>query len=605
MISDSFKHDLLNRVDIVDLVESYVRLKKAGANLVACCPFHNEKTPSFTVSPSKQFYHCFGCGAHGNAISFVMEYQGLGYVDAVRDLADLAGLAMPEFERRGDQDRSKADPRGPDLYEIMKRAEQFYREQLKSAPAAITYLKGRGLTGKIAARFGIGYAPPGWNNLQAAFPDYGAAALKECGLVIDGEGGRRYDRFRDRIMFPILNQRGAVIGFGGRVLGEDETDADEGKAATGPKYLNSPETPLFEKGRELYGLSQARAAIREAGRVMVVEGYMDVVALAQHGIEYTVATLGTATSSAHVQKLFRQTDEIVFCFDGDAAGRRAAWHALEVSLPVLADHKAIRFLFLPAQDDPDSYVRAHGRQAFEQLLSQARPLSEFFIAELKGRVDMATLEGRSRLTHEAKPLLKRIAAPGLQLQLLKQIAQTSGITQEEAGRLTEIRDAGTARAIRAVPPSGPNKSMLALDRKAERELIKCVLVHPPLVREIPAKIVDETQAEGRLLRELLTMADVETRSHAAIIEIFRESEHKPLLERVEAELLAEGFDDDAAMAVFRDVMRTIEIARLDTEINLLREKAAAGGQTEADADALRELIARKNSLRREFSQPRV
>jgi DNA primase len=404
LIPDSFKQDLLNRVDIVDLVERYVRLKKAGANFVACCPFHNEKSPSFTVSPTKQFYHCFGCGAHGNAISFVMEYQGLGYVDAVKELAESAGMQLPEFERRG----AKSEPEGPDLYEIMQQAANYYREQLKSAPSAIDYLKGRGLTGQVAARFGIGYAPAGWQNLQSVFPDYAAKPLKDCGLVIDGEGGRRYDRFRDRIMFPILNQRGSVIGFGGRVLGEGE-----------PKYLNSPETPLFEKGRELYGLSQARAAIREAGRVVVVEGYMDVVALAQHGVEYAVATLGTATSATHVQKLFRQTDEIVYCFDGDAAGRRAAWHALDVSLPVLADHKAAKFLFLPAEDDPDSYVRAHGPEAFEKLLAEARPLSEFFMGELRSRVDMGTLEGRSRLIHEAKPLLKRVAAPALQLQLLK------------------------------------------------------------------------------------------------------------------------------------------------------------------------------------------
>jgi len=601
LISDSFKHDLLNRVDIVDLVERYVRLKKAGANLVACCPFHNEKTPSFTVSPSKQFYHCFGCGAHGNAISFVMEYQGLGYVDAVRELADLAGLAMPEFERRGDQGRSNADPRGPDLYQIMKRAEQFYREQLKSAPAAIAYLKGRGVTGEIAARFGIGYAPGGWNNLQTAFPDYGAAALKDCGLVIDGEGGRRYDRFRNRIMFPILNQRGAVIGFGGRVLVEGETDADEGKGATGPKYLNSPETPLFEKGRELYGLSQARAAIREAGRVLVVEGYMDVVALAQHGIEYAVATLGTATSSAQVQKLFRQTDEIVFCFDGDAAGRRAAWHALEVSLPVLADHKAIRFLFLPAQDDPDSYVRAHGKQAFEQLLSQAGPLSEFFIAELKGRVDMATLEGRSRLTHEAKPLLKRIAAPALQLQLLKQLAQISGITQDEAGRLTEIRGSAATRPQHPAPARAAER--IRLNRKLDRELLACLLAYPSLVRDVPADIVDLSHAEGRAIEALMAFDGVEKLTHAVLQELLRESEHAPLLNQISGEFLDKDMDVDLARAEFDAVIVAMRARNPNPRIRELGDKEAKEGLTQQERDEFGRLIAEDAALKRRRTPP--
>jgi len=601
LISDSFKHDLLNRVDIVDLVERYVRLKKAGANLVACCPFHNEKTPSFTVSPSKQFYHCFGCGAHGNAISFVMEYQGLGYIDAIRELADLAGLAMPEFERRGDPGSSKAEARGPDLYEIMRRAEQFYREQLKGAPAAIAYLKERGLTGKVAARFGIGYAPPGWNNLQAAFPDYGAAALKDCGLVIDGESGRRYDRFRNRIMFPILNQRGAVIGFGGRLLGEGESAADDERGTTGPKYLNSPETTLFEKGRELYGLPQARAAIRDAGRVVVVEGYMDVVALAQHAIEYVVATLGTATSSVHVQKLFRQTDEIVFCFDGDAAGRRAAWHALEVSLPVLADHKAIRFLFLPAEDDPDSYVRAHGKEAFEQLLAQAKPLSEFLLAELKSRVDMATMEGRSRLIHEAKPLLKRIAAPALQLQLLKQVAQVSGTTQEEAGRLTELRSTSGFAPARPAPARPAERTML--NRKLDRELLACLLAHPPLVREVPADIVDLNHPEGRALEALMAFDGVERLTHPVLQELLRDSVHAPLLNQIRGEFLAKDMDAALAKAEFDAVIVAMRARSPNPRIRELGDKEAREGLTPQERDEFGRLIAEDVALQRRRTPP--
>ncbi len=592
LIPESFKNDLLNRVDIVDLIERHVRLKKAGANFVACCPFHNEKTPSFTVSPSKQFYHCFGCGAHGNAISFVMEYSGLGYVDAVKDLAESVGMKLPEFERRAGRDTPNAEYEGPDLYELLKRAADFYREQLKASPAAVEYLKGRGLTGKVAARFGIGYAPAGWQNLQPVFPDYADKALKDCGLVIDGEGGRRYDRFRDRIMFPILNQRGSVIGFGGRVLGDGE-----------PKYLNSPETPLFEKGRELYGLPQARAAIREAGRVVVVEGYMDVVALSQHGIEYAVATLGTATSATHVQKLFRQTDEIVFCFDGDAAGRRAAWHALEVSLPVLADHKAVRFLFLPAEDDPDSYVRTNGREAFERLLQEARPLSEFLLSELRGRVDMSTSEGRSRLVHEAKPLLKRIAAPVLQLQILKQLAQAAGITQEEAARLTEIRTAVAARPSHPAPARGADRVMLALDRKLERELLACLLAHPPLVREVPAEIVDPSHPEGRALLALMALDRIEELTHAVILEMLRGSEHEAVLTRIGGEFLEREMEVAVAREVFKGAVTAIRTRDPNPRIKELGEKEAREGLTAPERDEFVRLMAEVAALKRHRMPP--
>src|SRR5688500_9831487 len=372
MIPQEFIQSLLGRVDIVDVVDRYVKLKKAGANFSACCPFHTEKTPSFTVSPAKQFYHCFGCGAHGNAIGFLMAYAGMGYVDAVKDLAASVGMQVPESRPRSPEEAAKKE-REPDLYAVMEKAMEFYRGELKKSPRAIDYLKGRGLTGEVAARFRIGYAPDDWQGLKKTFDDYSSSSLVEAGLVIEGEG-KRYDRFRDRIMFPILSARGAVIGFGGRVLGEGE-----------PKYLNSPETPLFEKGREVYGLAQARDAIRAAGRVLVVEGYMDVVALAQYGVGYAVATLGTATTPVHVTKLLRLTDELVFSFDGDAAGRKAAWRALEVSLPLALDHKPIKFLFLPGGEDPDTYVRKHGKPAFEALVGKATVLSEFLLGELRGQ----------------------------------------------------------------------------------------------------------------------------------------------------------------------------------------------------------------------------
>src|SRR5690349_5273673 len=431
VIPDSFKQDLLNRVDIVDVISRYVQLKKGGANYLGLCPFHNEKTPSFTVSPTKQFYHCFGCGVHGNAIGFLMAYATLGYVDAIKELAASVSMQVPD-ERPSTPEQAARKERETDLYALMEKAMDFYRGELKKSPRAVAYLKGRGLTGEIAARFRIGYAPDDWQALKAPFPQYEDKALVEAGLVIHNED-KRYDRFRDRVMFPIFNARGAVIGFGGRVIGEGE-----------PKYLNSPETPLFEKGRELYGLGQAREGINATGRVLVVEGYMDVVALAQFGVSYAVATLGTATSATHVIKLKRLSDEIVFCFDGDQAGRKAAWRALEVSLPLVEDKKPVRFLFLPNDDDPDSFIRREGKEAFETLVRQAPTLSEYLVAELRTQVNLASPEGRNVFLANAKPHVQRITAAGLRLQLVKELAPLGHVTQEEAEQLFEI-DAGKRR----------------------------------------------------------------------------------------------------------------------------------------------------------------
>ena len=419
MIPQSFIQDLLGRVDIVEVIDRHVKLKKTGANYSACCPFHGEKTPSFTVSPTKQFYHCFGCGAHGSAVGFLMEYAGLGFIDAVKDLAQSAGMTVPEVR----DERERAPREGPDQYELLLKAAKHYREGLRDAPRAIAYLKDRGLTGEVAKTFSIGYAPEGWQGLAAVFAEYDSPGLVAAGLVIHSDEGKRYDRFRDRIMFPIVDTRGRIIGFGGRVLDNGEPTEGEGKGTSGPKYLNSPETALFEKGRELYGLFQARNAIRQAGRVLVVEGYMDVVALHQHGVEYAVATLGTATTPVHVQKLLRQADEIVFCFDGDAAGRRAAWRALENSLTQLADGKQAKFLFLPDGEDPDSFVRKSGREAFEQQVTAATPLSAFLMDELAAQTGLSTQEGRANWLAAAKPLVKQIQAPMLSLMLRKALAE--------------------------------------------------------------------------------------------------------------------------------------------------------------------------------------
>ncbi|MDO9636075.1 MAG: DNA primase, partial [Thiobacillus sp.] len=393
MIPRDFIDTLLARVDIVDVIDRRVPLKKAGQNYQACCPFHSEKTPSFTVSPTKQFYHCFGCGAHGTALGFLMEYEHMSFPDAVGALAQDVGLPVPES---GEPDRPRPPPA---LWDALEQAAQFYKKQLKQTPRAIDYLKNRGLTGTIAARYGIGYAPDG-SPLKQVFADYTADALAASGLVIDGDRGR-YDRFRDRIMFPIRNIKGQIVGFGGRVLDQGE-----------PKYLNSPETPLFHKGSELYGLFEARAAIKAAGRAIVVEGYMDVVALAQHGVEFAVAALGTATTPIHVRTLLRHTDRLVYAFDGDKAGRKAAWRALENSLEALQDGKEVSFLFLPEGEDPDSYIRTHGQAAFLHLLdNDTVPLSAFLARELARDRKLDSQEGRAALIKDAKPLLDKIAAP--------------------------------------------------------------------------------------------------------------------------------------------------------------------------------------------------
>ncbi|WP_434633132.1 DNA primase [Chromobacterium sp. CV08] len=470
MIPQDFIDQLLSRVDIVDVVDRYVPLKRGGQNYMACCPFHKEKSPSFTVSPSKQFYHCFGCGAHGSAIGFVMEYQGIGFIDAVKMLAEGIGMQVPNERSANPEASRKAREKQVSLEQLMQQASDFYRRELKGAANAVAYCKGRGLSGEVAARFGLGYAPDGWQNLEAAVENYQDDKLVEAGLVIVAEdSGRRYDRFRDRLMFPIRNQRGAIVGFGGRVLGKGE-----------PKYLNSPETPLFEKGRELYGLYEARQAIREKNRVLVVEGYMDVVALAQYGVGYAVATLGTATTGEHVRKLLKHTDQVYFCFDGDAAGQKAAWRALENSLPQLVDGKALSFLFLPTEHDPDSYVREFGSDAFEELLTrESLPLSTYFTRELCRGVNLATPEGKADLIRQATPLLAQIAAPALGYMMRKRLAEVAGMEVDELDMLTggkpqrSERKGGGRRDYKL-----PAESQRQINTTMVKKLIKWLLMNP-------------------------------------------------------------------------------------------------------------------------------
>jgi DNA primase len=511
MIPRDFIDTLLARVDIVDVIDRRVPLKKAGQNYQACCPFHSEKTPSFTVSPTKQFYHCFGCGAHGTALGFLMEYEHMSFPDAVGALAQDVGLPVPES---GEPDRPRPPPA---LWDALEQAAQFYKKQLKQTPRAIDYLKNRGLTGAIAARYGIGYAPDG-SPLKQVFADYTADALAASGLVIDGDRGR-YDRFRDRIMFPIRNIKGQIIGFGGRVLDQGE-----------PKYLNSPETPLFHKGAELYGLFEARAAIKAAGRAIVVEGYMDVVALAQHGVEFAVAALGTATTPIHVRTLLRHTDRLVYAFDGDKAGRKAAWRALENSLEALQDGKEVSFLFLPEGEDPDSYIRTHGQAAFLHLLeNDTVPLSAFLARELARDRKLDSQEGRAALIKDAKPLLDKIAAPLLASLIRRQIADLAQLQADELG-LVGVRP-GASRRAPPRPQRRPAPSRV-------RSLARTLLMNPQRVGEVDTCWLDANDPLSSRMGELMAwLREVGPVKPQTLSVIAQGTELAPLVDELMTDLL--------------------------------------------------------------------
>ncbi len=481
MIPQDFLQQLLDRTDIVAVIERYVPLKKAGANYQARCPFHNEKSPSFSVSPTKQFYHCFGCGAHGTAITFLMEHAGIPFVEAVKDLAGQVGMQVPDDgSRRPPEEESRREK----LFERMEAAATWYRKGLKGNEKVVDYLKKRGLTGETAARFGIGYAPEGWQGLREALADYADPLLTEIGLVIVNED-KRYDRFRDRVMFPIRNERGQAIAFGGRVIGAGE-----------PKYLNSPETPLFHKGRELYGLYEHRRAIQGESRVVVVEGYMDVVMLDQHGVQNAVATLGTAITADQATRLLRLADDVVFAFDGDNAGRKAAWRALENSLPQIQDGKRLAFLFLPEGEDPDSYVRAQGAEAFRKLCDGALPLSDFLFNELTAQTDLGSPEGQVRLAKLVEPHLDKLGqAPLLKRMLQQRLASLTGLEPPRAPR------GHHARA--AQPPSRP-RGRAAVQLSAWQIALQAVL-HDPTRATRMGEMPESEQPEAVALATVIAL----------------------------------------------------------------------------------------------------
>jgi DNA primase len=519
-IPQSFIQELLARADVVEIVGRYVQLKKGGANFMGLCPFHGEKSPSFSVSAAKQFYHCFGCGKNGNAISFLMEHVGMSFIEAVKDLAQQYGMQIPEDEA-SPEDRARAleqRQKQNTLTDVLEKAGEAYRRNLKESPRAVAYFKGRGLSGEIAKQFGLGYAPEGWRSLASVFPHYDDPLLVESGLVIsntedDTTEEKRYDRFRDRVMFPIRNIKGECIGFGGRVLGDDK-----------PKYLNSPETPVFSKGRELYGLFEARNALREQGYVLVTEGYMDVVALAQLGFPNAVATLGTACTNDHVHKLFRFTDAVVFSFDGDAAGQRAARKALDAALPYATDVRSIKFLFLPSEHDPDSFIRAHGKEAFARYVSEATPLSRFLIESAREGCDLHTAEGRAHMASNAKPLWMLIPQGALKIQLLSEIAAMVQLTSQELSALWVPTNTPTASTMNtAQRRQSSTTSFQPRQRMRSR-------------RMQPASRADH--AARVLLRNSDLWSDLSAEDHCLLCEL--PAPHGPLFTWLEAQLHEHG-----------------------------------------------------------------
>ena len=480
-IPEDFIQQVLDRTDIVAVIERYVPLKKAGINYQARCPFHSEKTPSFTVSPTKQFYHCFGCGAHGTAISFLMEHAGYGFIDAVKDLAGNVGMQVPDDGQSHEEDGQRSR-----ILAHLDSASRFYRQALKNHPQAVDYLKRRGLTGETAARFALGYAPDDWQGLKPAVADYQDPILEAAGLVIVNEG-KRYDRFRDRAMFPIRNERGHVIGFGGRIMGTGE-----------PKYLNSPETPVFHKGRELYGLHEHRRAVQQADRVIVVEGYMDVVMLDQHGVDNAVATLGTAVTADQAARLLRLADEVIFAFDGDNAGRKAAWRALENSLPQAQDGKRLAFLFLPEGEDPDSFVRAQGAEAFRQLCDKATPLSDFLFTELTAQTDLGSEEGKVRLATLAEPYLAKLAqAPLLTRALRQRLAELTGLAPRRE-RFTPAARSGAPRQ----PPRSSSRNQV---QASPWRLLLQILLHDTSRAGRMGDLPDHPGEEAHALASILAV----------------------------------------------------------------------------------------------------
>ncbi|AGV18373.1 MULTISPECIES: DNA primase [Vibrio] len=577
-IPRSFIDDLLARLDIVDIIDARVKLKKKGKNYGACCPFHNEKTPSFSVSQEKQFYHCFGCGAHGNAIDFLMEFDRLEFVEAIEELASYLGLDVPREQRSGGNGSFQSGPQASssekrNLYDLMGSIAQFYRNQLKqpASKVAIEYLKDRGLSGEIVQKFGIGYVADEWDLVRKNFGQNkeNQDMLVTGGMLIENDKGNRYDRFRGRVMFPIRDRRGRVIGFGGRVLGDGT-----------PKYLNSPETPIFHKGKELYGLYEVLQAYREPPQILVVEGYMDVVALAQYGVDYSVASLGTSTTGDHLQVLFRQTSTVVCCYDGDRAGREAAWRAMENALPYLTDGRQLKFMFLPDGEDPDSYIRQNGKQAFEQQVSNAMPLSEFMFSSLTQQVDMSTKEGMAKLSTLAVPLIDKVPGGTLRLYLRELLGRRLGLVDER-----QLQQLISKQGKEDKRPQ-PHKE---IKRTPMREVIALLIQNPQYVSMVP----DLTSVRDLPIPGLSLFVDVLDKCQAhphintgQLLEHWRNSQNETLLSRLASWDIP--LDEDNQEEIFLDSLDKIIAQCVEKQIENLQAKARSVGLS---AEEKRELLA--------------
>ncbi len=577
LIPQHFIDDLISRADIVEVLGKRIALKKAGREFKANCPFHDENTPSFTVSPAKGFYHCFGCGAHGTALGFLMEYEHMSFVEAVESLAASMGIDVPRDE--GQRPARRYD----ELFELLAKVERYYQANLKESKAAQEYLKGRGIDGATAKRFGIGYAPAGWS---AVLDKFGKSKqtierLLATGLIIRKDNGSHYDRFRDRIMFPIRDARGRGIGFGGRVLADEE-----------PKYLNSPETVLFHKGRELYGLYEARQAIRNIERLVVVEGYMDVIGLARHGIDFAVATLGTATTDDHLYRLFRLTEDVFFCFDGDKAGRAAAWRALETALPQIREGRQVRFVFLPEGQDPDSFVRDSGPKAFEEALAAGVPLSDFLVQELSGKVDMASVDGRARLAELAKPLVQRIPQGVYRELLTERLAQSVGLSDSKLKALFSegnprlqghTASAGIAHTRAVASRSGAGSPSVV------RRAITLLLNHPQAGQMLDVeKLAGVTKPGAELLRELIeTIQKEPNMTTAGILERWRNREEGRHLGKLAAVEVPDDEDFDAS-AELEQSLDQLAAFRQRERVDKLIRKESVSTLSDAERTELRE-----------------
>ena len=576
LIPQDFIDDLVARADVVEVIGRRVQLKKAGREFKACCPFHDEKTPSFTVSPAKGFYHCFGCGAHGTAIGFLMEFDHMSFVEAIESLANSMGVEVP----RNETDRPAH--RYDELFDLMSRVERFWQQGLRENPAAVGYLKQRGIDGNTARRFGLGYAADAWSAVLDKFGTSQEAIdrLLASGLIIRKDNGGHYDRFRDRIMFPIRDARGRCIAFGGRAMGDGE-----------PKYLNSPETVLFHKGRELYGLYEARQALRQIDRFVVVEGYMDVVALARHGVDFSVATLGTATTVDHLNRLFRLTENVDFCFDGDRAGRQAAWRALETALPHIREGRQLRFVFLPDGQDPDSFVNAHGADAFIEALDAGVALSDYLITELARQVDLDTVDGRARLAELAKPLIERIPQGVYRELLVDSLAQTVGLTSSKLeGMFGHAQASGKDQPARRRLRRGVAASGAAGRPSVVRRAITLLLNHPQAAASLDVEKIGGVSRPGiDLLRDLIETAHQEPNiTTAGLLERWRHDEQGRHLGKLAAVEVPgdEEFDPAAELA---DCLEQLALAGRRERIDFLIEKQRVKPLDESEIAELRQL----------------